>query len=308
MVDVTAGSISACFGPIPADAGIGLKAQHYQEILESGPALGWFEVHPENYMGAGGAPHHYLTRIRERYPLSLHGVGMSLGSAVPPDRDHLARLKTLVDRYEPGLVSEHLAWSAFDGVFLNDLLPLPLTYETLSHVVTHVDEVQETLGRRVLIENPSTYVRARGDEMIEPDFLTELARRTGCGLLLDINNVYVSACNHDFDAKTYLERIEPELVGEIHLAGHAVERVAGGELRIDDHGSQVCEAVWALYGGFIARAGVKPTLIEWDTDVPSLGTLQDEARRAQAILDAQMSLLQKECVAQKGCVGDAAVA
>lgn len=287
MADAMAGSTIVCLGQIPADAGVGLKAQHYQEILETGPALGWFEVHPENYMGAGGAPHHYLSRIRERYPLSLHGVGMSLGSAGPLDRDHLARLKTLVDRYEPGLVSEHLSWAVFDGAFLNDLLPLPLTQETLAQVAAHVDEMQEALARRVLVENPSTYVRARGDEMTEPEFLTELARRTGCGLLLDINNVYVSACNHGFDAETYLDQIAPDLVGEIHLAGHAVESVAGAELRIDDHGSRVCEAVWALYRGFVARAGATPTLIEWDTDVPSLRTLQDEARRAQAIIDAQ---------------------
>lgn len=300
MADVATGSVVVSCTQVPADvgigAGIGLKAQHYQEILETGPALGWFEVHPENYMGAGGTPHHYLTRIRERYPLSLHGVGLSLGSAGPLDRDHLARLKVLVDRYEPGLVSEHFSWSAFDGAFLNDLFPLPLTHETLAHVVSHVNEMQETLARQVLIENPSTYVRVRGDEMTEPDFLTELARRTGCGLLIDINNAYVSGCNHGFDAEAYLEGIAPELVGEIHLAGHAVERVAGAELRIDDHGSQVCEAVWALYREFIARAGVKPTLIEWDTDVPPLGMLQDEAGRAQAILDAQMDHLENKCV------------
>lgn len=286
MTDATAECEAASFNPIPAAAGIGLKAQHYREILETDPPLGWFEVHPENYMGAGGPPHHYLTRIRERYPLSLHGVGLSLGSAGGLDPDHLRRLKTLVDRYEPGLVSEHLSWSVFDGAYLNDLLPLPLTEEALTHVAAHVDEMQTALGRRVLVENPSAYVRVRNDTMSEPEFLTELARRTGCGLLLDINNVYVSARNHGFDTGAYLDAIDPALVGEMHLAGHAVERIDGHELRIDDHGSEVCDAVWTLYASFIAYAGAKPTLIEWDTDVPELGTLLREAARAQTVLDA----------------------
>ena len=293
MRDVAIQQMAGLFRPVPADAGIGLKAQHYNEILETKPPLGWFEVHPENYMGAGGAPHHYLSQIREHYPLSLHGVGLSLGSAGPLDKDHLARLKVLVDRYQPGLVSEHLSWSVFDGAFLNDLLPLPLNRDTLGAVAAHVGEMQEALGRQILVENPSTYVRARGDEMSEPEFLTELAKVSGCGLLLDVNNVYVSARNHGYEAADYLEAVPGDLVGEIHLAGHAVEMVEGRELRIDDHGSPVCDPVWDLYRGVIERIGPKPTLIEWDTDVPALDVLLGEAGAAQDVL-RQCSILTRE--------------
>lgn len=271
--------------PIPARAGVGLKPAHYAEILETKPTMGWFEVHPENYMGAGGSPHKYLDAIRRDYALSLHGVGMSLGGVDPLDVEHLARFKSLVDRYQPGLVSEHLAWATHDGDFMNDLFPLPLTPEALDVMCEHVDQMQTTLDRQILVENPSTYLSLGGDVMSEPEFLHALARKTGCGLLLDVNNVYVSARNHEFDPIGYLDGIDAQLIGEIHLAGHAVEKVGGVELRIDDHGSQVCSDVWNLYERLIMRVGAKPTLIEWDTNVPEWAVLSHEADRAQMVLD-----------------------
>jgi len=270
---------------LPARAGIGLKASHYREILEGNPDPGWLEVHPENYMGEGGPPHHYLGLIRRDHPLSLHGVGLSLGSADIPDPAHLQRLKALVERYQPGEVSEHLAWASHGGVFLDDLLPLPLTRETLDHACRNIQQVQEVLGRRILLENPSTYLRFRDDEYPEAEFLVELARRSGCGLLVDVNNVYVSACNHGLDAAAYLASLPAALVAEIHLAGHSVEDVDGRELRIDDHGDRVAGAVWSLYRDFIQRVGPRPTLIEWDTRVPGLETLLTEAGKAQRLLD-----------------------
>lgn len=267
----------------PRAAGVGLKADHYREILDTRPDIGWFEVHAENFMGAGGAPHRYLTAIREHYPLSLHGVGLSLGSAGPLDRAHAKRLRALVDRYEPGLVSEHLAWSRHESVHFNDLLPVPLTGEALDIVAEHVEETQEILGRRMLIENPSTYVATR-DEMSETEFLVALARRTGCGLLVDVNNVYVSSMNHGRNAAAWLDAIPAELVGEIHLAGHAVEMVEGEALRIDDHGSRVSPEVFELYGRFLDRVGAVPTLIEWDSEVPPLCVLLEEASQADRLL------------------------
>lgn len=271
--------------PIPARAGVGLKPEHYRDILEGRPDVGWFEVHPENYMGAGGPPHHVLTRVREAYPISLHGVGLSIGAARPLDREHLARLKALVDRYQPGLFSEHLAWSTHDGCFLNDLLPLPYTDEVLAHVSRHVDDVQTTIGRRMLIENPSTYVRFAENDMDEIAFLTALARRTGCGLLLDINNVYVSATNHGYDAAAYTDAFPVEHVGEIHLAGHAeTEDDDGARLLIDAHDRSVLDAVWALYAQALQRTGPVPTLIEWDNDIPAWPVLFDEAMRAERIM------------------------
>lgn len=271
--------------PVPASVGVGLKAVHYSEILETKPALGWFEVHPENYMGEGGSPHAYLSAIRAQYPLSLHGVGMSLGGIDPLKPDHLARFADLVRRYEPGLVSEHLAWSTHGGDFLNDLLPLPLTDEALALMSEHVDQMQMALGRTILVENPSTYLAFECETMSEPAFLCELAARTGCGILLDINNVYVSACNHGFDAPAYVDEIDARLIGEIHLAGHSVEAVGDVELRIDDHGSQVCSEVWRLYERLIMRVGRKPTLIEWDTNVPEWAVLKAEADKAQLLLN-----------------------
>ncbi len=274
-----------CDAAIPARAGVGLKPEHYNDIVDVWPDIGWFEVHPENYMGAGGPPHHYLARIRERYPLSLHGVGLSIGSDGPLDRDHLARLKALCERYEPGLFSEHLAWSSHDDIYLNDLLPLPYTEETLAKVVAHIDETQEALGRQMLLENPSTYVAFAASEMSEIEFLSEIVARSGCGLLLDVNNVYVSATNHDFDAHAYIDAFPIEHVGEIHLAGFArTEDEAGAPVLIDAHDRAVAREVWALYERAIRRAGPTPTLIEWDNDIPTWPVLFEEGRRAEAIM------------------------
>ncbi len=277
-------------GAIPARAGVGLKAEHYADILDTRPDIGWFEVHPENYMGAGGPPHAYLTRIRELYPLSLHGVGLSIGSDGPLDIDHLVRVKALIDRYQPGLFSEHLAWSTHDGMFFNDLLPLPYTQATLARVCEHIDEVQSFTGRQMLLENPSTYVQFAQSEMSEIEFLGEIARRTGCGLLLDVNNVHVGATNHDYDAAAYIDAFPVEHVGEIHLGGHARQQDdAGAPLLIDDHGRETDDAVWALYRRLIARAGCRPTLVEWDNDIPAWPTLFAEAQAAEAIMAERRS-------------------
>jgi uncharacterized protein (UPF0276 family) len=270
---------------VPARAGVGLKPEHYRDILEGTPDLGWFEVHPENYMGAGGPPHHVLERVRAQYPLSLHGVGLSIGGAGPLDGKHLARLKSLVERYEPGLFSEHLAWSTHEGAYLGDLLPLPYTEETLAHVARHVDETQSFIDRQMLIENPSTYVFFAESDMSEIDFLIALVVRTGCGLLLDVNNVFVSAANHHYDAGSYIDAFPVEHVGEIHLAGHAeIEDDDGEPLMIDAHDRSVLDEVWRLYERVISRAGPVPTLIEWDSDIPAWPVLFEEAARAERIM------------------------
>ena len=270
---------------LPARAGVGLKPEHYKAILSEAPDLGWFEVHAENYMGAGGPPHRYLTAIRERYPLSIHGVGLSIGAARPLDREHLKRLKHLIDRYQPGSFSEHLAWSSHDTVFYNDLLPLPYDAESVARVADHIDEVQEIIGRRMLLENPSAYVAFLESTMSEIDFLTEVVRRTGCGLLLDVNNVHVSATNQDFDPFDYIDRFPVEHVGEIHLAGYAPDvDDHGAPLLIDAHDRPIDPEVLKLYRHTIGRAGPVPTLIEWDNDVPDWPTLFAEARRADAVL------------------------
>jgi uncharacterized protein (UPF0276 family) len=271
--------------PIPARAGVGLKPEHYRDVLDECPDIGWFEVHPENYMCAGGWPHHVLERVRARYPLSMHGVGLSIGGAEPLNRQHVGRLAELVRRYKPGLVSEHLAWSTHEGRFLNDLLPLPYNAETLAHVCTHVDELQQALGREVLIENPSTYVTYSNTDMPEVDFLARLVCRTGCGLLLDCNNVFVNATNHRFDPIAYIDAFPIDHVGEIHLAGYAeIADDDGSPLLIDAHDRTVRDAVWALYERVIARAGAIPTLIEWDNDVPEWKALHAEAMKAEHIL------------------------
>ena len=272
---------------VPARAGVGLKAQHYEDILTTEPDIGWFEVHPENYMGAGGPPHRYLTAIRERYGLSLHGVGLSIGSDRPLDTAHLDRLKTLVDRYQPGLFSEHLAWSSHDEIYFNDLLPVPYTPETAAWVSEHVEQVQNRVGRQMLLENPSTYVSFKGSTMSEIDFLKEIVSRSGCGLLLDVNNVFVSATNHGYSPESYIDQFPIEQVGEIHLGGHAPDTDDLGEpLLIDAHDRAVVDPVWALYRRAVARAGAVPTLIEWDNDVPDWTTLFAEARAAEEILTA----------------------
>jgi uncharacterized protein len=262
--------------------GLSFKPEHFEAIVETRPELGFFEVHAENYMGAGGAPHRRLDAIRELYPLSLHGVGLSIGSPGPLDRAHLQRLAVVAKRFEPTLVSEHLAWSTHEGAFLNDLLPLPYTDETLARVSEHIDEVQNALGRTMLLENPSTYVVFTDSTWAETDFLREITRRTGCGLLLDVNNVFVSAVNHGFDADRYLADFPLSAVGEIHLAGSADDTDdAGLPLLIDAHNSPVRDAVWSLFSATIQRAGPIPTLIEWDNDVPAWPTLFEEARRAE---------------------------
>ena len=269
---------------IPTRAGVGLKAQHYANVIEQRPDLGWFEVHPENYMAEGGPALGYLERIRMDYPLSLHSVGTSLGSHRPLDRVHLSRLKALVERFQPGLVSEHLSWSHGRDWFTHDLLPLLYTEASLQNVVRHIDEVQETLGRRILIENPSSYLQFKRSEIPESEFLVEAARRSGAALLLDDNNVYVSCMNHSWDIAAYLAPIGAELVGEIHLAGHAVQELEGFTLRIDDHGSPVAPAVWELYRLCIDRFGQVPTLIEWDSNVPDFAQLMQEANLAERLL------------------------
>ena len=272
---------------VPARAGVGLKPEHYREILEFQPDIGFFEVHAENYMCAGGPPHKYLTAIRDRYPLSLHGVGLSIGSHGPLNEEHLQRLHKLNKRYEPGLFSEHLAWSTHDDVYLNDLLPVPYNEETLIRVCDHIDEVQETIGRQMLLENPSTYIEFETSELTELQFLQGIVARTGCGLLLDINNVYVSAANHAYDAVAYLQDFPLQHVGEIHLGGHAPEEDdEGAPLLIDSHDREVIDPVWQLYESTIRQLGPMPTLIEWDSDIPEWPVLAAEAARAEAILTA----------------------
>lgn len=274
-------------GPVPASTGIGLKASHYRALLETRPSLSFLEVHPENYMGDGGPPHRYLEALAGHYPLSFHGVGLSLGGAGPLDREHLARWRVLVDRYSPALVSEHVAWSAHAGIAHHDLLPLPYTEESLVVLAGHVAEMQDALGRQVLLENPSSYLRFAWSAIPEHDFMVELARRSGCLLLLDINNVHVSARNHGFDPRVWLAAIPAGLVGEIHLAGHAGIMVGDREILIDDHGSRVRDEVWVLYRETVGRIGPRPTLIEWDTNVPDLAVLLAEARHADTIMHAR---------------------
>jgi len=270
---------------LPACTGVGFKPAHFHDILAAPQPVGFFEVHAENYMGAGGPPHAQLGALRERYALSVHGVGLSIGSMGPLDRDHLVRLKTLCDRYAPESFSEHLAWSSHGGVYFNDLLPLPYTQQTLARVAEHIDEAQTALGRQMLLENPSTYIRFSESTIAEVDFLAEISKRTGCGLLLDINNVFVSAKNHGTQPLPYLDSFPLDRVKEIHLGGHDEETDdAGAPLLIDSHGSPISEAVWTLYAHVIARTGAIATLIEWDNDVPDWPTLRAEAVTAQNIL------------------------
>lgn len=272
---------------LPAVAGIGLRAPHVARVRDSRPPIGWLEAHSENYFVDGGPALASLEAIRADYPVSLHGVGLSLGSADPLDGEHLARLKRLAARIEPSAVSEHLCWSHVDGRHLNDLMPLPLTDEVLALVCDRVDAVQYALGRTLLVENVSSYLRFADDAIAEWDFVAAVARKTGCKLLFDINNVYVNAVNHGFDPQAYLAAIPAEQVAEIHLAGFD----AGGACLIDTHGSRVAPPVWALYRDAIDRFGPKPTLIEWDTDIPALEILLDEAGKAQTILSEHRDAL-----------------
>jgi len=269
--------------PMRPPVGIGLRAPHYLDLLEQQPDVAFVEVHSENYFGDGGAPLHYLERAREQYPVSLHGVGLSLGSSDPLNRVYLARLKRLIDRIEPVLVSDHLSWCSVDGVYFNDLLPLPYTGDTLDHFCARVGEAQDLLGRELLIENPSSYLQFSSSSMPEWEFLSEVTRRSGCGLLLDVNNLHVSCMNHGFDAQRYLAALPVPAVREIHLAGHSVRHEAGGEILIDTHGSPVSEPVWRLYRDALARFGARPSLVEWDNDLPALETLVNEARIAESM-------------------------
>ncbi|QOZ47438.1 hypothetical protein XH89_31075 [Bradyrhizobium sp. CCBAU 53340] len=272
--------------PIGGLAGTSFKHEHLATILANGPQRGFFEVHAENYMGAGGPPHRAIEAIRRDHPLSLHGVCMSIGGPQPLDKAHLARFRGLVARYQPAMVSEHLAWSTHETSFFNDLLPLPYTEATLRQVCDHIDQMQEAIRRPILLENPSTYLAFAETTMSETDFIRSVAARTGCGLLLDINNVFVSATNHGFSALDYLADFPLSRVGEIHLAGHDEQADDDGEpLLIDSHDGPVADAVWKLYEIVIARCGAVPTLIEWDSNIPDWPVLQAEAAAAQAILD-----------------------
>jgi len=272
---------------LPLRAGAAFKPEHFSAIIAAPQPIGFFEVHAENFMGAGGPPHAQLGKIREDYALSVHGVGLSIGSMQPLDRDHLARVKTVCDRYAPESFSEHLAWSSHGGVFLNDLLPLPYTEATLARVIKHIDQVQGVLGRQMLLENPATYVQFEESTLPETAFLTEVAARTGCGLLLDVNNVFVAATNHNFDPRAYLADFPLRHVREIHLSGHS-EHVddAGAPLLIDSHDTPVKDPVWALYEEVLTRTGPIASLVEWDSDLPDWPVLRREAEAAQAIIDA----------------------
>lgn len=277
-------------GPIPARAGIGLRAPHHADLVRDRPQVAWLEAHSENYFADGGAQLQHLQNARALYPLSLHGVGMSLGSVDPLNSEHLRRLKRLVSWSEPRLISEHLSWASVDGSFLNDLLPLPYTEEALIHMIARVDQLQNFLGRQILIENISSYLQFNGKQLPEWEFLAALAHESHCGLLIDVNNIYVSACNHGFDPRQYLAAIPPEQVQELHLAGHSVNRYDDHEILIDTHSGPVCTAVWQLFEQALTHFGPRPTLIEWDTDIPALATLVGEADKANAFLERRHAL------------------
>jgi uncharacterized protein (UPF0276 family) len=266
----------------PPGVGIGLRHAHYADFTSGTPPVDWVEVHSENYFGEGGYDLHVLDHVRRDFPVSLHGVGLGLGSAVPLDTKHLARLKQLVDRVQPAVVSEHLCWAATAQGHLNDLLPIPLTDAALDHICSRIHALQEALAQPVLLENVSAYVRFNDDQYGETAFLAELARRTGCGVLLDVNNLYVNQCNHGEDAVAAMNALTPGVVGEIHLAGHRVTDIAV----VDDHGSRVAPAVWKLYEYALKRFGNRPTLIEWDTAIPPLGELLAQVDRTRKIRDA----------------------
>ncbi|EZP62367.1 DUF692 domain-containing protein [Pseudomonas sivasensis] len=270
---------------LPCRAGLGLKSEHFTEVLQTLPDVGFFEIHAENYMVAGGPFHHYLGLIRQQYSLSLHGVGLSIGGEGPLNREHLARLATLIERYQPHSFSEHLAWSSHGPVFLNDLLPLAYDADTLNRVCEHIDQVQSTLKRPMLLENPSTYLQFQRSTLDETDFISETIRRTGCGLLLDVNNAYVSCINHQRDPLTYIDALPLHAVGEIHLAGFGEDTDnLGDRLLIDDHGAPINNAVWQLYEQVLTRTGPVATLIERDNHVPAFNVLHAEAQQAEHYL------------------------
>lgn len=264
-------------------AGIGLRSPHYQALLETRPEIAWLEVHPENYF-CGGMHLHLLEKIREIYPVSFHAVGLSLGSHEPVRKEHLSQLKQLVDRFNPTRVSDHASWSASGNAHLNDLLPLPYNEESLSALCRNIDIVQTTLGRKILLENPSSYLTFNTSTMSEAEFMVEAAKRTGCNLLLDVNNIYVQAHNHNLNAMDYLKSIPQHLVQEIHLAGHTTREFAAGKMLVDTHNQPVCDEVWQLFAAAIQRFGATPTLIEWDKDLPALSALITEAQKAEHII------------------------
>jgi uncharacterized protein (UPF0276 family) len=279
-----------CDDPIPAKAGIGLRFPHHEAVLEGPSDVAFMEVHTENYMG-GGTPLRCLEAVRRNYPVSLHGVGLSLGSAEGLDQAHLDRIRQVAERIEPALMSEHIAWSVSNGTYLADLLPLPMTEEALDVVCRHVDQMQSTLRRKILVENPSTYMQFRHSTIPEWEFMTAVAARTGCDILCDINNIFVSAKNHGWDASAYVAALPAEVIGEIHLAGHSVRELAGGgSLRIDDHGSCVADGVWSLYAEALRRFGPIPTLIEWDNNIPPVEVLVAQARHADALIGKEIEL------------------
>jgi uncharacterized protein (UPF0276 family) len=274
-------------------AGIGLRAPHYIDIIEQKPAVGWVEVHPENYFG-GGKHRHFLSKAREIYPLSLHAVGLSLGSDQPVDDDHLRRFKELIDLFDPFIISDHASWSASGNAHMNDLLPLPYTAESLDRICSNIDKAQDFFGRKILVENPSSYVSYATNEMTEFEFMNSLAQRTGCGLLLDVNNIFVQSVNHGFDPYTYVDAIDALRVGEIHLAGHTERHFGDETLLVDTHNRPVRDEVWDLFAYTIKRIGGVPTLIEWDGDIPDLSALVAESDKAQAILSAANNAVHHE--------------
>ena len=268
---------------IPTDSvGIGLRGDHYKYVAAERPAVDWFEVHSENYFGPGGVAHDWLTQIRQHYPLSFHGVGLSLGSVDELNLAHLQRLKELIDIYQPALVSEHLSWSSIEGVYLHDLLPLPFTWEAVTLLTERIDQTQNFLGRQILVENASTYLEFSHSEMSESDFINEITARSGCKLLLDVNNVYVNACNHRFNPIEFLDQLNVESVGEIHLSGHTTKHWPEGAIRIDTHDQRVCDEVWRLYEYVALKFNAAPTLIEWDKNLPEFSVLMDEANIARS--------------------------
>ncbi|MFV1850050.1 MAG: DUF692 domain-containing protein [Thalassospira sp.] len=270
---------------LPARAGVGFKAEHAQDIFGNDPAVGWFEIHPENYMVAGGPRLAMLEKLCAHYPVSMHGVGLSLGGGETLSENHLADLKRLVDRFDPAMVSEHIAWSSHEGLYMADLLPTPMTKTSLDHLVQAIETVQDYIGRRILIENPTSYMPLPQNSIPELDFITEAARRSGCGLLIDVNNVYISAHNLGFDAGAFIAAVPGDLVGEIHLAGHERDANPDDDVLIDTHSRPVADPVWALFDQLISRIGPRPTLIEWDNDVPGWDVLAAEAALADRYLD-----------------------
>lgn len=270
--------------PIPNASGIGLRSPHYEEIIKTKPNTNWLEIHPENFFVEGGASLAFLEKIRMDYPLSMHGVGLSLGSTDKPSKKHLKKIKTLIDSFEPGLFSEHLSWSAVNGIFANDLLPIPYTEESLEIIVRNINITQDFLGRVILIENPSSYLEFKESYIPENEFLKEASKKSGCNILLDINNIYVSSKNHKFDANEYISSIPQDKIKEIHLAGYSINKIGEHELIIDTHDNYVSDEVWDLYKYAIETIGRRPTLIEWDQNIPSLQNLIYEAQKAEKIM------------------------